>query len=246
MRTVLIPLVLAFVLGFTDPVSAAETQTTDRVNITTVSGATYTNCKITRTDPDGITVMHGTGITKIPFTDLSGEDQTSYGYDQKEAEEYSRTMTENRARKQAAEMFKDAAGKYAVLGEKLIPRSDVKTVSGKIRSKNEEDFGKDNHPLGKGTFIEEYRDSSKLILPEGDRFSKIGAYQSRPSSPIVVHSSKSSGHQAFVIDYFPEESVGKMVTIEVFEVGQNSFEEPVYRVVKPLTLDSWIRLRPAK
>lgn len=43
---------------------------TNRFNVTTPSGETYENCRILRTEPDGIVVVHSTGIRKLPFSVL--------------------------------------------------------------------------------------------------------------------------------------------------------------------------------
>ena len=55
-------------------------------------GVTYTNAKITRVEPDGITLTHSRGIAKIPFQELSDEIQKAYNYDPAKAASY-RGMT---------------------------------------------------------------------------------------------------------------------------------------------------------
>jgi protein disulfide-isomerase len=71
---------------------AVTTQATNRVDITTRSGKEFKRCKITKVEPDGITVFYAKGIAKINFADLSDEYRTKYGYDQKKAEEYTRMV----------------------------------------------------------------------------------------------------------------------------------------------------------
>ena len=73
------------------------TTTTNRVDITTISGQVYKNCKITQVEPDGITVFYAKGIAKISFTNLPDECRTKYGYDPQKAGDYSRTINERRA-----------------------------------------------------------------------------------------------------------------------------------------------------
>lgn len=68
--------------------ASVATQATDRADITTQSGQVYTSCKITRVEPDGITVMYAKGITKIPFADLPDDLQKKYHYDPQKARAY--------------------------------------------------------------------------------------------------------------------------------------------------------------
>jgi hypothetical protein len=53
----------------------------ERPDITTLNGTTYIRCKISRVEPDGISVFHSKGISKIPFPDLPEEMQKQYNYD---------------------------------------------------------------------------------------------------------------------------------------------------------------------
>src|SRR5215210_78522 len=49
-------------------------------DIATTVGREYKGVTISRTEPDGIVIMHSAGIIKIPFTELSPELQKKYGY----------------------------------------------------------------------------------------------------------------------------------------------------------------------
>jgi len=96
---------LAVVSAFADnatnttsvPPVNVETEKPDRITITTLSGTVYERCKITRIEPDGISVMYAKGIAKIPFTDLPEEYQKEHGYDPERAEEYSHAAARSRA-----------------------------------------------------------------------------------------------------------------------------------------------------
>jgi len=79
------------------PASLA-TQATDRVDITTRSGLVYRNCKITRAEPDGITVTHAKGIAKIPFEDLPSDVQQEHQYDPEKARAYRQSIAQAQAR----------------------------------------------------------------------------------------------------------------------------------------------------
>ena len=82
----------------TNSVVAAKPPKDARPNITTTRGITYERCKIRRVEPDGISVMHSKGIAKIPLYELPEEYQEKYGYDPKQASNYSRNMAEARRR----------------------------------------------------------------------------------------------------------------------------------------------------
>ncbi len=79
--------------------SATSAPTTDdRPSITTRSGVTYDRCKVTRVEPDGISIFHSKGIAKIPFPDLPPEYQEKHGYDPDQAATYSQQAAEARRR----------------------------------------------------------------------------------------------------------------------------------------------------
>jgi len=54
---------------------------TNLCTVSTVSGVTYSNVAVHRVEPDGMTIMTGKGVTKIPFSDLPLEWQQKYNYD---------------------------------------------------------------------------------------------------------------------------------------------------------------------
>ena len=106
--------------------------------ITTISGTTYSDATVTKTTPAAISIVHSTGMAKIPFKDLPAATQKKYGYDpakaaeyeaqeaQRQAEQKQRAETqrlqaeqENAARQQAlvakeqAELAKEKAGQRA-------------------------------------------------------------------------------------------------------------------------------------
>ena len=60
--------------------------------ITTLKGKIYENAKVTRTEPDGITIQHPGGITKIFYTELPPETQDKYGYDPEKHRQYYDSM----------------------------------------------------------------------------------------------------------------------------------------------------------
>ena len=61
-------------------------------DIKTIGGTIYKNITVTRVDPNGISVTHDDGLAKIPFTDLTPDLQTKYGYDPKKAAEFNAAL----------------------------------------------------------------------------------------------------------------------------------------------------------
>lgn len=122
----LVFLLLQFLLAAAETGTAQDvvnvaTQNIERVDITTRSGVTYTNCTITRVEPNGITVFHVEGIVKIPFTELPKELQTKYNYNPTNAAAYTRAVNQKQAeawerqqaniKKQREQAVVEAAGK---------------------------------------------------------------------------------------------------------------------------------------
>jgi hypothetical protein len=89
----------------TPRVVSVATQATDSADITTQNGKVYKNCKITRIEPDGITVVYASGIAKIAFADLSEEYRTKYGYTPEKAKAYSQIRAEGQRKQTFAALI---------------------------------------------------------------------------------------------------------------------------------------------
>ncbi len=87
-----------------------ESPPDDRITIVTTSGTEYLNCRITRVEPDGISIMHSRGIAKIPFAELPEQFRDQYGYNPEQAAQYSRAAAQHRA---AAAAERDEAARRA-------------------------------------------------------------------------------------------------------------------------------------
>ena len=57
-------------------------------DLTLSDGKVYSNVKVNRVEPDGITISHGSGITKVYFWELTADIQQKYSYDPAKAREY--------------------------------------------------------------------------------------------------------------------------------------------------------------
>ena len=71
--------------------AVADTGSTN--NIETLTGKIYHHAKVTRVEPDGLTIKYmidggGIGGIKIPFENLSAEYQQEYGFDSQKADAY--------------------------------------------------------------------------------------------------------------------------------------------------------------
>ncbi|HPF99838.1 MAG TPA: hypothetical protein PLE77_07200 [Kiritimatiellia bacterium] len=64
-------------------------QPSDRQDITLLNKTVYKGCKVTRVEPDGITVNHASGVAKVLFVSLPKDLQDKYGYDPTNAVAYS-------------------------------------------------------------------------------------------------------------------------------------------------------------
>ena len=56
--------------------------------ITTTTGKTYQGCRLERAYPDGISVIHATGVAKIAYSDLEASFAASFGYDPEKARQF--------------------------------------------------------------------------------------------------------------------------------------------------------------
>lgn len=82
------------------------------------------NARIKKVYPDGITFIHDSGMSKVPFEKLPKEFQTKFGYDEKAAKEYSKIDDKRQQalsrelQQQAATAQKEQARKDAAFREK--------------------------------------------------------------------------------------------------------------------------------
>src|SRR5205814_2481547 len=70
-------------------------------DLTTALGETFHNCRIIKALPDGITVAHDTGVTKIPFENLSEDWSIQFHYSPEKARAFQADEAERRAAAEA-------------------------------------------------------------------------------------------------------------------------------------------------
>ena len=68
--------------------------------ITTISGTTYSDASVTKTTPTAISIVHSTGMAKIPFKDLPAATQKKYGYDPARAADFEAQEAQQKAEQQ--------------------------------------------------------------------------------------------------------------------------------------------------
>ncbi|MEM9235184.1 MAG: hypothetical protein AAGB14_00295 [Verrucomicrobiota bacterium] len=76
--------------------------------LTTLSGKTYERVTIRKVEPDGLRIMHSSGMAKISFEDLPEEVRKEHGYSEEEAAAY-RKQQEEAERKARADLRSDEA-----------------------------------------------------------------------------------------------------------------------------------------
>ena len=69
-------------------------------DLVTVDGQIFRNAQIIRTEPDGLTIRHTGGVTKLAFLSLSEDLRTQYHYDYQAARNYQRSAAEEKKRLQ--------------------------------------------------------------------------------------------------------------------------------------------------
>lgn len=70
-------------------------------DLTTLSGVTYANVRLTRVEPDGLTYMHSLGVCKLAFTDLPESLRRAYNFDPQRAAAYTKESAERAAARAA-------------------------------------------------------------------------------------------------------------------------------------------------
>lgn len=82
----------------------------EEVNLTTLRGRKIEKAELSRVEPDGIVLTTDTGIEKIPFTALSPELQTKYGFDPIKAAQFKAEIAKAAAERQKIQA---ATGRFA-------------------------------------------------------------------------------------------------------------------------------------
>ena len=110
--------------------------------IATLSGTKYQRVTITRVEPDGISISHSDGIAKIPFTDLSQELRTKYGYDPKKAAAYSQAEKAALVSYSITKRWSipnGGEGKVIVIPPALANEAGMTAIANKLREDTRED-----------------------------------------------------------------------------------------------------------
>jgi hypothetical protein len=103
MRLILLGLGIFFlVAGGFNGVQAGVNDTF--AELKTTDGLTYKSCTVTKVEPDGITIMHSDGATKVPFSKLPPDIQQKYNYDPVAADKYSADLAAKRQALVAAKL----------------------------------------------------------------------------------------------------------------------------------------------
>jgi hypothetical protein len=97
MRT---PLSLSVGLALTFCTFADAADGSSHSFIKTTSGKVYSNCRVFKTDPDGVIIAHQHGGAKLLFADLTEESREMLGYDAEKAAKYEKDRAEQKKKYQ--------------------------------------------------------------------------------------------------------------------------------------------------
>lgn len=99
------------------------------LDITTTKGVTYSNVTVKRVEPDGVSITHSTGISKIFFNELTPEDRERFHLDADRARAYN-TIQQQRISAAAAKQ------------EESLRKFQEKTERELAAKKRKEDYDK--------------------------------------------------------------------------------------------------------
>ncbi len=103
--------------------------------IKTLSGKIYTNCRVFKTDPDGVMFSHQYGGAKVLFSEMTEESRNLLGYDPKKEADYEKARVEKKQKereeylKLRSEMAKAQAAAYTAEARRLA-LINVQSVAG--------------------------------------------------------------------------------------------------------------------
>lgn len=88
---------LVFILTGLTLLRAADGDNQKPFNLTTLAGESYQNCRIVKSTPEGITILHDRGTTRIPFEKLNDDWKKRFDYNPEKAAAYQKAETTRRA-----------------------------------------------------------------------------------------------------------------------------------------------------
>jgi hypothetical protein len=123
-------LLLAFSAMAPSAAKAAPPQpeVTKPFQLTTLKGDTYENCYILKRTPEGLSVLHDKGVTKISFVVLGDEWRKKYRYDATKAAEFVKAETERKEQLIASERERQAA-QQAAAAEAVLANAETRLAS---------------------------------------------------------------------------------------------------------------------
>jgi hypothetical protein len=116
---------LTVTLALLTSLSLSASDGTSLSFIRTNSGKVYTNCRVFKTDPDGVIIAHQSGGAKLLFADLPEDTRAMLGYDAKKAAAYEKDRAEAKAKereelwKYRREVAKAQAAAYAAEAKRM-------------------------------------------------------------------------------------------------------------------------------
>lgn len=89
--------------------ASVEADTGTVGQIRTLTGRTYRDCRILKTEPDGVSFVHANGAAKVLFADLNDDMRATLGFDARKAAAYEKDLAAKRAkeREKAVERRKE-------------------------------------------------------------------------------------------------------------------------------------------
>ena len=106
--------------------------------LTTLIGEKFKNCRITKATPEGLTIVHDNGVSRISFTALSEEWRKMFDYDPQKAQEFA--QAEEKKRQLAEEKRAELERKRRVMEEEhleALAAAERKSIADEARAVKE-------------------------------------------------------------------------------------------------------------
>jgi len=107
------------------PVALAEDEKIPEIK--TASGKTYQGVRITKVTPSEISIIHESGVARIPLKDLPEDLKTKFGYDPTKAEAHAAAVAQADAQNAAAAAKAELAARQRALEQKQLKEAKEET-----------------------------------------------------------------------------------------------------------------------
>lgn len=224
-----------------------------------VNGVTYQNARWGTITPDSVSIIHRSGVTSIPLSQLSPELQKKFGYDPQKAQAYKTSVAARQASMVEQEAYRRETSGKVLLEGKIVDASGLPyaVCHGWVVKKGR--FQHPDYPDGvvgtvlgrsRGTMLplEYARKNDRQIRAELDKPQELDKPPHlAEADPKMTFIAEADPKTTFIMDWISTKNIGQGDLVTVCLTKKSLFlGMSSCAVTKPVTFADWKRLRSSQ